>query len=83
MVTVKGVKIFIDKENGEEQRNYGEIFETTEERASYLHSHGAVVYIEEPTEVKQVGEIEEPTEVEEDTEEETTETDENDIKKGE
>lgn len=83
MVKVKVVKIFIDKENGEEPRNYGEIFETTEERASYLHSHGAVVYVEDPTTVEQVEDTEEPTEVEEDTEEETTETDENDIKKGE
>lgn len=82
MVRVKVVKIFIDKENGEEQRKYGEIFETTEERASYLHSHGAVVYLEEPTieeveeqEEKQkedTGTVEEDQgeEIEEDTEEE-------------
>ena len=62
MVKVKVVKIFNDKENGEEQRNYGEIFETTEERASYLYSNGVVVYIEEPTADKEnVEDIEEPT----------------------
>ena len=59
MVRVKVVKIFIDKENGEEQRKYGEIFETTEERASYLHSHGAVVYLEEAEQIEEVEEQEE------------------------
>lgn len=59
MVKVKVVKIFIDKENGEEQRKYGEIFETTEERASYLHSHGAVIYLEESEQVEEVEEQEE------------------------
>ena len=54
MVKVKVVKIFIDRENGEEPRKYSEVFETTEERAKYLHSHGAIIYLEETEQVEEV-----------------------------